>query len=145
MWILRLLWIQSCCCAGWHLLIGTDAQKGILGCLTIRLPLQLHSQEILRHNAFSHRRALTQFLGGGRALLVLEPFLTWPRWSRGWSPRLDTVEQEGTRPCSGLRENWTHGLRASSGLKLCSPPDVILPCPGQVQAGKAGHGLWMPT
>lgn len=39
--------------------------------------------EKLRHNVFSHRRAVTQSLGHGRALLVLEPFLTWPRWSRG--------------------------------------------------------------
>lgn len=33
--------------------------------------------------------------------------LTWLRWSRGWSPRLDTVEPEGERPCSGLGGNWT--------------------------------------
>lgn len=87
MWILRLLWIQSGCCAGWHSSIGTDAQTGILGCSTIRLPLQLHSQEKLRHNVFSHGRAITKSLGGGRALLVLEPLL----------PHLAEMEQ-GLKP-----------------------------------------------
>lgn len=45
--------------------------------------LQLHLQEKLRHDVFSHRRAVTQSLGGRRVFLVLEPLLTWLRWSRG--------------------------------------------------------------
>lgn len=131
MWILRLLCIQSGYCAGWHLSIGTDAQKIILGCLIICLPLQLHSQEKLRHNVFSYRRAVTQILGGGRAFLVLETPLTWLRWSRGWSPRLDKVEAEGTRPCSGLGENWTHGPKGFLWPEAFLPTwcDAALPWP----------------
>lgn len=37
------------------------------------------------------------------------------------------------------------GLSIFLGLKLFSPSDVMLPCPGQIQAGKAGHGVRMPT
>lgn len=128
MWILRLLWIESGRCAGWHLSIGTDAQKGILGCSTIHLPL---SQEKLRHDVFSHGREVTKSLGGGRALLVLEPLLTWLRWRRGWSPRLDTVEPEGARPCSGLGENWIHGSKGFLWPEAFLPPwcDAALPWP----------------
>lgn len=143
MWILRLLWIQSGCCAGWHLSIGTDAQKGILGCLTIHLPLQLLTREIKAQCVLSQEGSHPA-LGGGRALLVLESFLTWLRWSR-LKPKTWYSRTRRYVATLWARVKLGHtGLRVSSGLKLFTPPDVMLPCPVQIQAGKAGHGLWMP-
>lgn len=48
-----------------------------LSALAASLTIKIKAQCVLS------RRAVTQLLRGGRALLVVEPLLTWLRWSRG--------------------------------------------------------------